>query len=216
MHELCLPWESTLLLVVVPDCGFWFLKRAQLNFWSLNVFFINQTCVFGWDTTFIISIQQSHTKANARCQSGVGFYAQAGFTGFNARTVSPAEIHFCPRPCPPCKITTLRTLPASLCALSLAACGGGSNNHGEPLDPGHPASAATTRIWMPETTALTLKGRRRASFRSPSTWAVSPVTATIEQLAASEANVLKLHARATPSLATCTSPRAKARPTRCS
>lgn len=90
--------------------------------------------------------------------------------------------------------TPLRTLAASLCALSLAACGG-SSNHGEPLDLSILHINDHHSHLDAETTALTLKDATGAS-RSVTVdlGGFARVTAAIEQLAASKPNVLKLHA----------------------
>lgn len=91
--------------------------------------------------------------------------------------------------------TPLRTLAASLCALSLAACGGSSNNQGEPLDLSILHINDHHSHLDAETTALTLKDAAGAS-RSVTVdlGGFARVTAAIEQLAAGKANVLKLHA----------------------
>lgn len=88
----------------------------------------------------------------------------------------------------------MRTLAASLCALSLAACGG-SNNHGEPLDLSILHINDHHSHLDAETTALTLKDAAGAS-RSVTVdlGGFARVTAAIEQLAAGKTNVLKLHA----------------------
>ena len=90
--------------------------------------------------------------------------------------------------------TPLRTVAASLCALSLAACGG-SSNHGEPLDLSILHINDHHSHLDAETTTLTLEDAAGTS-RSVTVdlGGFARVTAAIEQLAAGKANVLKLHA----------------------
>ena len=96
---------------------------------------------------------------------------------------------------PPFK--TLRTMPAlavSLCALSLAACGG-SDNNGQPLDLTILHINDHHSHLDAETTTLALKDAAGASKSvTVELGGFARVTAAIEALAAGKPNVLKLHA----------------------
>lgn len=90
--------------------------------------------------------------------------------------------------------STMPALAVSLCALSLAACGGGDNN-GQPLDLTILHINDHHSHLDAESTALTLKDAAGAGKSvTVELGGFARVTAAIEALAAGKPNVLKLHA----------------------